>query len=282
MVAVLLGALALIGLGFAVRLRQEAIARGDFGIKPEGVALGAVANFFDTLGIGSFAPSTAWIKFRKLVPDSYIPAVLNVGHALPTVAQAMVFITIVEVDLALLIGCIIAAVAGALIGAPVVQRMPVQRLQLFVGAALLIAAVLFTLKNLDLLPAGGAARALPLGLMLGAFAAHFVMGALMTAGIGLYAPSLALLSLMGLDPKAVFPIMMGSCAFLMPSSGFSFIKSERIDHRVVIGMALGGIPAVLLAAFVVKDLPLETLRWGVVVVVLYAAFVMLKSAFTRP
>jgi uncharacterized membrane protein YfcA len=282
MVAVLLGALALIGLGFAVRLRQEASARGDFGINPEGVALGAVANFFDTLGIGSFAPSTAWIKFRKLVPDSYIPAVLNVGHALPTVAQAMVFITIVEVDLTLLIGCIIAAVAGALIGAPVVQRMPVQRLQLFVGAALLIAAALFTLKNLDLLPAGGAALALPLGLMLGAFAAHFVMGALMTAGIGLYAPSLALLSLMGLDPKAVFPIMMGSCAFLMPSSGFSFIKSERIDHRVVIGMALGGIPAVLLAAFVVKDLPLETLRWGVVVVVLYAAFVMLKSAFTRP
>ncbi len=282
MVALLLGALALIGLGFALRLWQEARARGNLGVQPEGIALGAVANFFDTLGIGSFAPSTAWIKFRKLVPDSYIPAVLNVGHALPTVAQALVFITIVKVDVTLLIGCIIAAVAGALIGAPLVQRMPVKRLQLFVGSALLIAAFLFTLKNLDLLPAGGAALALPTGLMLGAFAAHFVMGALMTAGIGLYAPSLALLSLMGLDPKAVFPIMMGCCAFLMPSAGLSFLKSDRIDHRVVIGMALGGIPAVLAAAFIVKELPLETLRWGVIVVVLYAAFVMLRGAFSRP
>lgn len=279
MVAILLVALAVIGLAFSARLIRTAQARGGLGVNLEGVALGAVANFFDTLGIGSFAPSTAWIKFRKLVPDSFIPAILNTGHALPTVAQALVFITIVQVDTTLLFGCIIAAVAGALIGAPIVQRMPVKRLQLFVGVALLIAAALFAAKNLNLLPAGGAALALPLSLMLGAFVAHFIMGALMTAGIGLYAPSLALLSLMGLDPKAVFPIMMGACAFLMPSSGFTFIKSDRIDYRVVIGMALGGIPAVLLAAFVVKDLPLETLRWGVLVVVLYAAAVMLRSAF---
>ncbi len=280
MVALLLGALALIGFAFLVQLIRTAHARGALGINPEAIGLGAVANFFDTLGIGSFAPSTAWIKFRKLVPDSYIPAVLVTGHALPTIAQALVFITLVKVDPVLLIGCIVAAVAGGLIGAPVVQRMPVKRLQGFVGAALLIAAVLFAAKNLDMLPTGGAALALPLSLMLGAFAAHFIMGALMTAGIGLYAPSLALLSLMGLDPKAVFPIMMGCCAFLMPSSGFSFIKSQRIDHRVVLGMALGGVPAVLVAAFVVKELPLETLRWGVVVVVLYAAVVMLRAALS--
>lgn len=114
--------------------------------------------------------------------------------------------------------------------------------------------------------------------MLAAFAAHFIMGALMTAGIGLYAPPLALLSLMGLDPIAVFPIMMGCCAFLMPSSGFTFMKSDRIDYRVVLGMALGGIPAVLLAAFVVKELPMEMLRWLVIVVVVYTAIIMLRGA----
>jgi uncharacterized membrane protein YfcA len=281
MVAMLLSALVLIGLIFLTQLVQVARARGQFGINPEAIGLGAVTDFFDTLGIGSFAPSTAWIKFRKLVPDSYIPAVLNTGHALPTIAQALVFITIVEVDPTLLIGCIIAAVAGALIGAPLVQRMPVRGLQRFVGSALLIAALLFAAKNLNLLPQGGNALALPMPLMLTAFAAHFVMGALMTAGIGLYAPSLALLSLMGLNPSAVFPIMMGACAFLMPTSGLSFIKSDRIDLRVVLGMALGGIPAVLVAAFVVKELPLETLRWGVVAVVVIAAIVMLRASF-RP
>ena len=278
MVAILLAALALIGAAFVVALIRTAIARGQFGIQPEAVALGAVTNFFDTLGIGSFAPSTAWIKFRRLVPDSYIPIVLNTGHAPPSIVQALIFITLVQVDPFLLIGCILASVAGALVCAPLVQRMNVRTLQLIVSAALLIAAALFAARNLGLLPPGGSALSMPTGLMILAFVAHFVMGGLMTAGIGLYAPSLAVLSLMGLNPTAVFPIMMGSCASLMPSAGFSFLKSDRIDYRVVIGIAVGGIPAVVIAAYVVKSLPLDTLRWVVVAVVIYAAVVMLRSA----
>lgn len=278
MVLILLAALVLISLAFLVALIRTARARGGLGVNVEAIALGAVTDFFDTLGIGSFAPSTAWIKFRKLVPDSFIPAVLNTGHALPTLAQALIFITLVEVDPWLLVGCIAAAVAGGLIGARIVQRMAVPKLQAVVGIALLIAATLFALKNLGALPEGGDARSLPLPLMLAAFAAHFVMGALMTGGIGLYAPSLAILSLMGLNPQAVFPIMMGCCASLMPASGFAFLKSDRIDTRVVIGMAIGGVPAVLVAAYVVKELPLDTLRWIVVAVVLIAAIVMLRSA----
>ncbi len=281
MVGILLGALALLASAFLLQLIRTAAARGALGVRGEGVILGAVTNFFDALGIGAFAPSTAWIKFRKLVPDSFIPAVLNTGHALPAVTQALVFITLVQVDVTLLLGCIAAAVAGALIGAPIVQRMPLKTLQAIVGSALLIAAALYSAKNLNILPGGGAALSLPVGLMIGAFAAHFVMGALMTAGIGLYAPSLVLLSLMGLDPIAAFPIMMGCCAFLMPSSGFTFMKSDRIDYRMALGMALGGIPAVLLAAFVVKELPMQTLRWLVVAVVLYTSVVMLRAAFSK-
>jgi uncharacterized membrane protein YfcA len=280
MVAILLTALAVIAIAFLIQLIRTAASRGALGLRAEGIALGAVTNFFDTLGIGAFAPSTAWIKFRALVPDNAIPAVLNTGHALPAVAQALVFITLVEVDVTLLLGCIAAAVVGAMIGAPIVQRMPLKRLQGFVGSALLIAAMLFAAKNLNMLPSGGVALALPMGFMIAAFVAHLAMGALMTAGIGLYAPSLALLSLMGLDPKAAFPIMMGCCAFLMPSSGFTFMKSDRIDHRMVLAMALGGIPAVLFAAFVVKEMPMDMLRWLVVGVVFYAAIIMLRAAFS--
>ena len=246
MVVGLIALLGMVGLVFAVALVTIARQRGELAVRAEAVALGAVTDFLDTLGIGSFAPSTAWIKARRLVPDAFIPAVLNTGHALPTIAQALIFITLVSVDPVLLAGCIVAAVAGGLIGAPLVQRLPIARLQAIVGLALLIAAALFIAKGLGALPQGGTALALPMALMLAAFAAHFVLGALMTAGIGLYAPSLALLSLMGLDPAAVFPIMMGACAFLMPTSGFTFLRSDRIDLRVVIGMAIGGIPAVLL------------------------------------
>ena len=104
----------------------------------------------------------------------------------------------------------------------------------------------------------------------------------MTCGIGLFAPSLVLLPLLGMSPAASFPMMMGACAFLMPVSSFEFLRSDRIDIRLTIAIALGGVPAVLVAAFLVKSLPLTTLRWGVVVVVIYAAAVLLRAALQTP
>jgi uncharacterized membrane protein YfcA len=280
-VPLLLGLLTLLGGLFLFALLRTAWVRGQLRPLREAVGLGAVTNFFDTLGIGSFAPTTAYIKLRELVPDSFIPATLNVGHCLPTVAQAMIFINLVRVDPMLLVACIVAAVTGALIGAPIVLRLPTRAVQLAVGVALLVAAGLYAAANLGLMPGGGTALSLEPRLAACAIVAHFVMGALMTFGIGLYAPSLVLLSLLGLNPTAAFPIMMGACAFLMPVSGLRFLRTDRIDLRVVLGMALGGVPAVLLAAFVIKSLPLQALRWGVVAVVLYSASLLLRAAL-RP
>ena len=158
------------------------------------------------------------------------------------------------------------------------MRASVRAVQAIVGVALLIAAALYAMTNLNLFPAGGSASALPTHWTALAIAAHFLMGALMAFGVGLYAPSLVLLSLLGLDPRLAFPIMASACAFLMPATGFRFIQSQRIDLRVALGMALGGVPAVLLAAFVVKELPIVWLRWGVVAVVLYAAAMLLIAA----
>jgi uncharacterized membrane protein YfcA len=277
-VIILLSGLSLLALAYLIALLRTARRRGALSPNPEAIALGAVTNFFDTLGIGSFAPTTAWLKLRRMIPDAYLPAVLNAGHCLPSMAQALIFINLVKVDPLLLAACILSAGAGATVGAPVVVRLPIRVVQGVVGVALLIAAGLYALTNLSLMPSGGQALSLPMGFFVLAVAAHFVMGALMTFGIGLFAPSLILLSLLGLDPKAAFPIMMGACAFLMPVSSFRFIRTERIDLRVVLGLAIGGVPAVLLAAFVVKSLPLVALRWGVVAVVLYAAAVLLIAA----
>ena len=277
-VVILLTGLAVIGLGWAVALIHTARARGQFAPDGESIVLGAVTNFFDTLGIGSYAPTTAWLKLRSMVPDRFIPVILNAGHGIPTVVQAAIFINLVRVEPWLLAACIAAAVAGAVVGAPIVLRLPVRVVQGVVGAALLIAATMYALTNLHLMPGGGSALTLPPASFALAVAAYFVLGALMTCGIGLYAPSLIMLSLMGLDPKAAFPVMMGACAFLMPASGLGFLRAKGVDLRVVIGITLGGVPAVLLAALVVKSLPLEWIRWGVVVVVLYAAFILLRSA----
>ncbi len=280
-VDILLAALSLIGIGYSAMLLRLAAARGQLRPGLEAIGLGAITNFFDTLGIGSFAPTTAWLKLRALVPDRFIPATLNAGHCIPTIVQALVFIRLVQVDPWLLFACIAAAVAGSFAGTALAMRVSTRVVQGTVGAALVIAAALYAMQNLNLMPqTGNALTLVPLFFVL-AIVAHFILGSLMAFGIGLYAPSLVTLSLMGLDPKAAFPIMMGACAFLMPVTGLRFSRDPKVDLRIVLGLAIGGAPAVLLAAFAVTSLPIVALRWGVVVVALYAAMLLLRAA-ARP
>ena len=242
---------------------------------------GFVTNFFDTLGVGSFAPTTSVFKLFRLVPDEKIPGTLNTGHALPTVAQALIFIAAVTVDPLTLITLIGASVFGAFVGSGIVSRLPRRAIQVGMGIALLCAAVLFVLGNVGAIPAGGDSTGLSGGILCAAIVCNFLLGALMTLGVGLYAPCLIMLSLMGMNPIAAFPIMMGSCAFLMPVAGLRFITARSYDARAAIGLAIGGVPGVLIAAFLVKQLPLNWLRWLVVIVVLYAAFTMLRSARSK-
>jgi uncharacterized membrane protein YfcA len=241
-------------------------------------AIGFIANFFDTLGISSFATTTTMLRMRGLVDDQVIPGTLNVGHFLPTVAQALIYITIVEVDFRTLLFLIAAAVAGAWLGAGIVAGMPRRAIQRGMGVALLIAAALLAAAALQLIPGGGDALALADGKLILAVGINFVLGALMTLGIGLYAPCMIMVSLLGMSPAAAFPIMMGSCAFLMPTAGFQFVKKGKYDVRAALGLALGGIPAVLIAAYIVRALPLDYLRWLVVIVVLYTATSLLSSS----
>jgi len=243
-----------------------------------GLATGFVTNFFDTLGIGSFATTTSIFRFWNMVPDEKIPGTLNVGHTLPVIAQAFIFTAIVPVDPKTLVLMIAAAVAGAWFGAGVVASLPRRGVQIGMGGALVVAAGLFLMTNLGLFPAGGNGLALSGVLLIAGIVGNFALGALMTLGIGLYAPCMILVSLLGMSPTAAFPIMMGSCAFLQPVSSARFIRKGAFDLRGTLGLALGGIPAVLIAAFIVKSLPLVWVRWLVICVVLYAAIGLLRAA----
>jgi uncharacterized membrane protein YfcA len=269
---------------FARRRRARAAAGAAAGAEGSerptagGLATGFVTNFFDTLGIGSYATTTSIFRFWKMVPDERIPGTLNIGHTLPTIVQAFIFTQIVPVDARTLILMIAAAVAGAWVGAGVVASWPRRAVQIGMGTSLLGFAVLLTAKSLELTPSGGQALALS-GTLLGiAITVNFMLGALMTLGIGLYAPCMILVSLLGMNPTAAFPIMMGSCAFLMPVASVRFLKSGRFDPRAVLGLLIGGLPAVLIAAFLVKSLPLRVMQWLVVVVVVYTAISLLRTA----
>ncbi|HVT57700.1 MAG TPA: sulfite exporter TauE/SafE family protein [Thermoanaerobaculia bacterium] len=241
-------------------------------------AIGFVVTFFDTLGIGSFATTTSVYKLRQVVPDQLIPGTLNVGITAPTVAQALIYISIIRADLRTLALMIAAAVAGAWLGAGIVAGWPRRNIQIGMGVALLLAAILMLSTQLALFPVGGDALGVSGARMAIALLGNFALGALMTLGIGLYAPCMILVSLLGMNPAVAFPIMMGSCAFLMPVASIRFIRKRRYALRAALGLTLGGIPAVLLAAFIVRSLPLGAVRWLVVCVVLYTAASMLRSA----
>jgi uncharacterized membrane protein YfcA len=244
------------------------------------IGLGAGANFLDALGIGSFATTTAAFRFLKMVPDRIIPGTLNAGHALPTIAQAFIFTAVIPVDVLTLFSMIAAAVLGAWLGAGVVARWPKQKVQVGMGAALLAAALFMLMRQLDWFPAGSAAIGVRGTTLALAIAGNFLLGALMTLGIGLYAPCMILVSLLGMSERTAFPIMMGSCAFLMPIGSLRFIREQSYSLRAALGLAIGGVPGVLLAAYIVKELPLYAVRWLVIVVVVYTALMMLASAFS--
>ena len=278
----LLSALALVALAYIGRWwwleRSRAAVPGRATPRVADLVVGFVTNFFDALGIGSFAPTTAYFKLRARMPDDEIPGTLNTGQALPTVTQSLIFIAIVSVDLTTLVSMILAAVVGAWLGVGLVSRLSRRAIQLGMGVALMCAALLYLAKIAHWTPGIGDALGLHGSRLLFAVAVNVLLGALMMLGVGLYAPCLILLSLLGMSPLAAFPIMMGSCGLLMPIGGARFVRSGRYNLSAAVGLALGGIPGVLIAAYLVKSMPLDWLNWLVIIVVVYAALQMLKSA----
>jgi uncharacterized membrane protein YfcA len=279
MLVALLVPILLATLIFSVVLVRAAVARGS---KPtlETIGLGAVVSFFDTLGIGCFAPTTAWLKFRRLVPDALIPPTILVGLTIGAVTESIIFLVRlgVKVDPVLLVGCVLACLIGGLLGASMVHRTRVWIVQLVVSIGLLAAAIAYGMTNLHLFPGGGMASSLPLSLTVIAIVANFVIGILLNYGVGNYAPTLVMLSLMGMDPRLCFPIMAGAAALMGATAGIRHINTGKLDLGVVIGLTIGGIPAVLVAAYIVVTMPLEILRWMVLAVVLYAAAIMFRAA----
>lgn len=243
--------------------------------------IGFVVNFFDVLGIGAFAPQTALLKFTKQTEDKLIPGTMNVANTLPVLLQAIIFITIIEVDPLTLVLMLISAAIGAIIGAGIVSKLSEKKIRLTMGFALLITASFMLARNMEWIKGGGDAIGLHGGKLMIAVAGNFFLGAIMTAGIGLYAPCMALVFALGMSPQVAFPIMMGSCAFLMPPASIRFIREGAYNRKAAVAMAIPGIVAVLIAAFIVKSLPLDILKWIVIIVIVYTSAVMLRAAYSK-
>lgn len=248
------------------------------------IVIGGATSFLDTLGIGNYAQITALFKLRGHPPDELIPGTLNVGNAAGILISSVLFIKAVPVEPYLLLAMILSAGAGAWIGAGIVSRMPRRAIQAFMGVALLLAAAFFTMTNLGVIPPTGSAMGLAGWKFAVAVAANFVLGALMCGGIGNYAPSMALLSFLGMHPIAAYPIMMASDGVLIPVASLGFLRSGRFAPAVAVGLTIGGVIGTAAAFPLIKMLGdhLTLMRWVVTVVIAYAAIAMLRSARVPP
>lgn len=241
-------------------------------------AIGFATNFFDTLGIGSFAPTTALLRGFKQIQDKVLPGTLNVSCTIPVVAEAFIFITVITVEPITLIGMLAAATLGAWLGAGFVSNLPEKKVQLGMAVALLVTAFLMLAGMMGWMPGGGDAIGLTGMKLIIAIGGNFILGALMTLGIGLYAPCMALIYFLGMSPAVAFPIMMGSCAFLMPVASVKFVREGSYNRKASLAIAIFGLVGVIIAAYIVKSLPLDILRWLVIIVVTYTSITMFKSA----
>lgn len=239
-----------------------------------------VANFFDTLGIGSYAIATSAWKFNKAIPDDLIPGTLNVAFGIPICVEATITMTKIEVDPLTLVLMIAAAIIGSIIGAKIISKMDIMKIRVIMGVALLIVAFITLCKINGVGPFGiiGTARGLSGGLLVVGVVANFVLGVLMTAGIGLYAPCMALILLLGMSADVAFPIMMGSCAFLCPACGITFVKEGKYQRAATIPMIITGSIGVLIAGFIVTSLPLTLLTYLVCVVMVVCALLFFHDA----
>jgi uncharacterized membrane protein YfcA len=239
---------------------------------------GFITNFLDTLGIGSFAQQTAIFKFFRLVDDRLIPGTMNVWNTFATVAQAFIFMTSVKVDPLTLVSMSVAAPTGALLGAGIVSKMPRRKIQVGMGAGLLVVGLIILAGVLNLLPLGGEAIGLTGWKLVLIIVLSLIFGALQTIGVGFYAPCMAMVFALGMHPATAFPIMMTSTAMLMAAGGAKFVKENAYDRKTAISLTIAGVAGVFLAAYVVKSLPLIVLKWVVCGVVFYTSVWMFISA----
>lgn len=237
--------------------------------------VGFFAMMLDCLGIGSFALLSTFYRNTKLIDDRVVPGTMVMGNALPVAIEALCFITSVQLDIRTLVSMIIACTIGSFVGAKLNGMLPGRAVKTFMAIGMFLAAFFMLLSKVDLMPVGGTAVGLYGGKLVFACVVNFILGVAASLGVGQYAPTMALVYLLGMNPVVTFPIMMGSGTFLCFSASIPFFQNGQFSRRATMGISIGGIAGVLIAVFIIKSLPLSAVQWIVIVVVFYTSIKMM-------
>lgn len=249
-----------------------------------GFWIGYIADLLDTLGIGTFATTTTLFKVTKLVEDDRkIPATMTTAHIIPVLVEALLFITIVKVDFLTLITMGTAAYSGAYIGARFTQHWNTKMVQRILGMLLIIAAgfMIFRMLTNPGADLTDQVRGLVGGKLLLGILFDFIIGMLMSMGLGNYAPELIFFSLMGISPAVALPVMMLNAAMIMTAGSKQFIESGRVSWKGVAGMMTGGVCGVLTAAMFLTKLDINKLKILVVCIAIYTGCMLIRSSLVQ-
>jgi uncharacterized membrane protein YfcA len=236
---------------------------------------GAVVFFLSTFGISDFALSTILYRAKKFVSDTKLPGTLNTQCAIPVAVMALAYISTIRVDTITLVSCIVAQMIGAYVGPRFVVKLPAGTIRKFMGAGLVVAAMFILAGKFNLVPSGGDAVGLTGSKLIIAVVLLFIYGALNNVGIGSYAPTMATIYALGVNPAVAFPIMMGACTFSVPMGAMEFVRLGLYGRKITFFSSVFGIIGVLAAVFIVKSLNLSMIQWVVAAVVLYSGGSML-------
>ncbi len=223
--------------------------------------IGLFTVMLDTWGIGCFATQSACFKFTKSTDDQFIPGTLNVGNTISVALEGILFMTFVDIDPLTLYLMLAAAAAGALVGSGIVCKWDLKTVRYALSAGLVILAIALVCKNAGVGPFGAVGTATGLRgikLVIGVVI-NFFLGALMMIGVA-------------------FPIMMGSCAFLMNASCFKFIKEGKYDRTATIMLTIFGCIGVVIAYKIACFLSLSTLTYVVCVVMVITSGTFFRDA----
>lgn len=246
-----------------------------------GLWIGYVTDLLDTLGIGTFATSTALFKATKLVEDDKkIPATLSTAHIIPVLIEALCFITIVEVNLTTLFVMAMASFLGAFVGTRITKNWNTRQVQRVLGILLIVAAFIMfyrLIANPGASISESAHGLHGIWILVGAMF-NFTIGILMTMGLGNYAPELIFFSMLGINPSVALPVMMLDAAVIMSASTTDFIKSGRVNWPGVLGIIIGGSFGVLTAAFFLSKLDINHFKILIVFIALFTGTSLLRSS----
>lgn len=249
-----------------------------------GMLIGFITDFGDTLGIGSFATTTAAFRMTHYIDDDRkLPGTLNAVHAIPVMFQALFFITAVKVELTTLLPMTTAAVIGAYVGTHVTKKWHAPTVQRVMAVALLIAVIIMVVRMITTPGSNNSMGVHGLHgwwLILGIIF-NLGIGVLMTMGLGNYAPELIFFSLMGVNPAVAFPVMMLDAALIMPTTALNVIKMDRVSWQGFAGVAIGGVLGVIVAAKFFTSMNIDLLNKLIVIVALWTIFGLVRDSMKK-